>query len=708
MKKSILFLIVFAFNFTSNAQFPYKNPVVTTSYTADAAPKIMPDGKVWMVTSIDSPNGGGYKTMHSYRSYSSVDMVNWTDHGEILNITDLKPADANGALWAPDIIYYHGLYYLFYPVVNTNGTDVIGVAVSERMDKKFTIIQDRIPGSPNGLDPSIFIDDDGEKYMFWNRKLWAKVGDDMKSFTTTFATLNYGANNFMEAAWMHKRKGKYYYSYHTSYEKPVDKNNPDDPARKKSNLDYCMGNSATGSFTYKGTMNNELGVGVKNGPKYSGKDYVVWRLNQSNHGGIVEFHGQDYLFYHTSALSSYKLSNFENEGSWTQRSVCIDYLNYNTDGTIIPVKQTIECVAPVVVTQPFQIKLDLAAATKTNVNVSGQKLSFTSNKATLRFNGVNLGSGYYYLDLKVNESVGNAKVQVRLDSPTGTLCGTIRLNANSETENAGMIETFLREANGTHDVYLVFDLPGSYAQYNFESPRFYAGSPVANGDGLGNTRYQAEKYSAMSGIQTETTTDTGAGSNVSFVNNNDWCDYSINIASAGTYSTKFRVASAQNGGTIQIYKGTTLLGSVNIATTGGWQTWKTINGPSINFTSAGVQTIRLKFVNTSSTGYLFNINWFEVANTSNAKLGSTKTEEPSTNVTFDAYPNPANDQFTIDLSNLSESSLVKIFNLKGSLIYSQTSEPVKLKVNTKDWKSGKYFINVKTGELLLRKKIVLK
>jgi arabinoxylan arabinofuranohydrolase len=478
----LLFFAVVFVNFT-NAQYPYKNPVVTTSYTADAAPKVMPDGKVWMITSIDHPNGGGYKTMHSIRAYSSEDMVNWTDHGEILHVNDLeKPLNTGGDLWAPDLIYRHGLYYLYYPVAFANSTDVIGVAVSDRMDKRFTVLKERISGSTDGLDPAIFIDDDGEKYIFWNKKNIGKLSDDMKSFDGSVSKV--GAANipqFMEAAWMHKRKGIYYYSYHTFYDKPVDKNNPDNPSRKKSHLDYCMSNTVNGTYTYKGTMNYELGVGVKNGPKYPGKDYVVWRLNQSNHGGIVEFHGQDYLFYHNSALSSYKKSNFQDEGVWTQRSICIDSLNYRPDGTIIPVKQTIECVAPVVVNQPFQIQLDLASATKTNVNVSGQKLSFTSNTATLRFNNVNLGSGYYYLDIKVNESVGNAKVQVRLDSPTGTLCGTIRLNANSENVNNGMIETFLREANGIHDIYLVFDLPGDYAQYDFESPRFFAGSPVANG-----------------------------------------------------------------------------------------------------------------------------------------------------------------------------------------------------------------------------------
>lgn len=75
-------------------------------------------------------------------------------------------------------------------------------------------------------------------------------------------------------------------------------------------------------------MNYELGVGVKNGPNLPGYDYVPWRLTQSNHGGIVEYHGQEYLFYHTSALSSWRQDRFQGPGTWTQRSVCI----------IIPIK----------------------------------------------------------------------------------------------------------------------------------------------------------------------------------------------------------------------------------------------------------------------------------------------------------------------------------------------------------------------------------
>ena len=64
--------------------YPYGNPVIKHMYTADASPHVMPDGRVWMVTSVDHEDGGGYATMHKYHTFSSKDMVNWTDDAEVL------------------------------------------------------------------------------------------------------------------------------------------------------------------------------------------------------------------------------------------------------------------------------------------------------------------------------------------------------------------------------------------------------------------------------------------------------------------------------------------------------------------------------------------------------------------------------------------------------------------------------------------------
>ncbi|MCG8700769.1 MAG: family 43 glycosylhydrolase, partial [Bacteroidales bacterium] len=280
---------------TDNASmdYPYGNPVVTHMYTADAAPKVMPDGRLWMVTSVDHEKGGGYSTMHAIQAFSTADMVNWIDHGTILHLDDLGEKEGeNWAIWAPDIIYRNGTYYLYYPMRNLlkDGTveRYVAVAESDRMDTKFTVTNPKMKGVPKaGLDPSVFIDDDGIAYLYWNQTYMGVLREDMRDINGEAFKLDIGAKNFMEAAWMHKRDGKYYYNYHTKYDGKVDRDNPDDPVRKKSRLDYSMGDSPRGPLTYMGVINYELGVGVENGPKYPGRDYVPWRLTQSNHGAVV-------------------------------------------------------------------------------------------------------------------------------------------------------------------------------------------------------------------------------------------------------------------------------------------------------------------------------------------------------------------------------------------------------------------------------------
>ncbi|MEL7118286.1 MAG: family 43 glycosylhydrolase, partial [Bacteroidota bacterium] len=184
MKKIIIIaLVLCSINVCLYAQdYPYGNPVITHMYTADAAPHVMPDGRVWMVTSVDHEEGGGYATMHKYHTFSSADLVNWVDHGEVLNVWEVlgsnqEPENEDWALWAPDMIYHRGKYYLYFPIrilhtdtLRPNGgrvvTSYIAVAESESPDQKFTVINPKIEGT-RGIDPSVFIDDDGEKYLYF-------------------------------------------------------------------------------------------------------------------------------------------------------------------------------------------------------------------------------------------------------------------------------------------------------------------------------------------------------------------------------------------------------------------------------------------------------------------------------------------------------------------------------------------------------------
>jgi hypothetical protein len=128
---------------------------------------------------------------------------------------------------------------------------------------------------------------------------------------------------------------------------------------------------------------------------------------------------------------------------------------------------------------------------------------------------------------------------------------------------------------------------------------------------------QAESYSAMFGIQTENTGDTGGGLNVGFTDANDWLDYSVNVSTAGNYNLTFRVASATSGGTMQLRNSAgAILATCTIPVTGGWQTW--VNATATANLSAGAQTLRLFMV----TGG-FNVNWVQFVQAASAPVVSS-------------------------------------------------------------------------------------
>ncbi|MDP5274063.1 carbohydrate-binding protein [Chengkuizengella axinellae] len=115
-------------------------------------------------------------------------------------------------------------------------------------------------------------------------------------------------------------------------------------------------------------------------------------------------------------------------------------------------------------------------------------------------------------------------------------------------------------------------------------------------------KIEAEDYTYMSGVQLEDASE--GGQNVGYLDPGDWLSYSINIPSAGNYRVEYRVASLNGGGVINLEQnaGQTLLGTLNVPSTGGWQNWQTISHTV--YLEAGVQDIGIGI---PSGGY--NINW---------------------------------------------------------------------------------------------------
>ncbi|VXB98832.1 Carbohydrate-binding protein [Flavobacterium sp. 9AF] len=159
---------------------------------------------------------------------------------------------------------------------------------------------------------------------------------------------------------------------------------------------------------------------------------------------------------------------------------------------------------------------------------------------------------------------------------------------------------------------------------------------------------QAEDYSAMNGIQTEATTDTGGGLNVGYADTGDWMAYnSINFPTTGAYLIEYRVASAVNGAVISsdLNAGAIVLGNVNIPNTGGWQNWQTVS-QTVNV-NAGTYNFGI-FIQNSGV----NLNWFRITKVNNAlRMTSTSNEKEEL---LTVYPNPAENtlHFSQSLDNV--------------------------------------------------------
>lgn len=175
---------------------------------------------------------------------------------------------------------------------------------------------------------------------------------------------------------------------------------------------------------------------------------------------------------------------------------------------------------------------------------------------------------------------------------------------------------------------------------------------------------QAESYTAMNGVQTEATSDTGGGLNVGWIEANDWMDYSVNVASAGSYTVAFRVASVAGGGQIQLRSGTTVLATTNVAATGGWQAWTTVSTTAT--LTGGTQTLRVHF----AAGGL-NLNWIQFTANGNTPPTVSITS-PNNGATFTA---PANVTMNATAADPGGSIASVAFYNGGTLLGTDTSSP---------------------------------
>jgi len=308
-RRSGVILTLF-FSVICNAQNPLD--LGSNIKTADPSAHVWPDGKMYIYTSHDQECQKDFH-MKNWHTFSSSDLVSWTDHGPSLSVDDLDWA--TDYAWAPDAAYKNGKYYLVFPAgtgfkdrknpKNSTKWMGLGVAVSDSPTGPFKdAIGAPLWTKPYANDPSIFIDDDGTPYLYFHAKNTdfhvAELNDDMLSVKGELQKMDMGGYEpKMEGPWVFKRNDIYYFTM---------------PENNRV-LTYYTAKSPKGPWTYQGVFMDQ-------------------ELQSNNHHSIVEYKGQWIIFYHRW------LKTPDAKCDKRQRHSAADYIHFNDDGTIQKVKRT--------------------------------------------------------------------------------------------------------------------------------------------------------------------------------------------------------------------------------------------------------------------------------------------------------------------------------------------------------------------------------
>lgn len=287
-----------------------QNPIIRNQFSADPSARVF-NGRVYVFPSHDIPAPTNkpnlrkdWFCMEDYHVFSSGNLVDWEDHGVILTQYQVPWVDSTTySFWAPDCVEKNGKYYLYFPAlrvpVDTSGRRMfaIGVAIADKPEGPYISQPEPIKGV-FGIDPNVFIDNDGQAYLYWSlRDIYvAKLKDNMLELDSEPQIIqNLPQKGLKEGPWVFERNGIYYLTF-PHVENTIER------------LEYAMAKNPMGPFIMAGVIVDESPMNC-------------W----TNHHSIIEYKGQWYLFYHQNHYSPHFDKN---------RSVCIDSLFFNSDGTI--------------------------------------------------------------------------------------------------------------------------------------------------------------------------------------------------------------------------------------------------------------------------------------------------------------------------------------------------------------------------------------
>lgn len=295
------------------------NPLIRDKFTADPAP-LVHDGRLYLYVGHDefyegqdTASGGKEFNITEWLCYSTDDMKNWTDHGAVLAPTDFKWAV--GEAWASQVVEKNGKFY-YYTTVQGGEPYVgkaVGVAVSDSPTGPFKdaigkplvsddMTDNGVRGWWNDIDPTVLIDGD-DAWLCWGNGtcFLAKLTPDMTGIDGEIKVID--LPRYVEGPWLHKRGDIYYLTYASM-------------GQGREAIAYATAPSMDGPWTPRGELTG-----------MAENSFTI-------HPGIINFNGQDYLFYHNAVLEI-----DGHKGAIGRRSVCVDSLFYTPEGLMLPVIQ---------------------------------------------------------------------------------------------------------------------------------------------------------------------------------------------------------------------------------------------------------------------------------------------------------------------------------------------------------------------------------
>jgi arabinoxylan arabinofuranohydrolase len=317
--------------------------------------------------------------------------------------------------------------------------NVIAVAVADHPLGPFKDALGRplIDKAHGYIDPSPFIDDDGQAYLYWgNPNLWyVKLNRDMISTSgeivkdPQFAKVKDQPDpyHFQEGPWAYKRGDRYYMAYASTC--------------CPEGIGYAMGDSPTGPWDFKG--------------------YIMKpdRRSTGNHPGIVDYKGSTYVFGF-----NFKLNFAQTKQHHERRSVCVAKMEFNPDGTIreLPWWEEAEAVAQLGALDPYRrVEAETIAWSEgmksSPAGPGGMCIHPTRADAYIQVKDVDFRAGARAFQASVACAGLDATLELRLDGPEGPLVATLPVGGTGGANRwATHTTTTVAEASGVRDLCLVF------------------------------------------------------------------------------------------------------------------------------------------------------------------------------------------------------------------------------------------------------------